>query len=67
MSVIEFIESMKIKNVQNNIIDIIPQTNSSIKNDLRSTSESQHINIMFFTEDKLITNVKRRYEGQVII
>lgn len=67
MSVTEFIEFMSRKNRQNSLTNIIPQTNSSIKNDSRSTSENQYINIVFITEEKLVTSIKRRYESQVII
>lgn len=56
---------MRNKNLQNNITNI-SQINSSVKNDLRPTIDNQFINIIFFTEEKLITSVKRRYESQVI-
>lgn len=71
LSVTEFLELMRRKNRQNSSTDrensIIPQNNSSVKNDSRSFSENQYINIMFITEEKLTTNIKRRYESQVII
>lgn len=65
MSVTEFMESMQRKTRQNSLPSSIPQPNNSIKNDTRSTSESQLINIVFFTEEKLVTTMKRRYETQV--
>lgn len=65
MSVTEFIESMRRKQRQNSITNITPQINNSVKNDSRSTNENQYTNIVFFTEEKLTTNVKRRYESQV--
>lgn len=68
MSVPEFLDSMHRKNRQNSISsNSIPQTNNTVKSDSRSISESQYINIVFFTEEKLTTNVKRRYENQVVI
>lgn len=68
MSVTEFIESMQRKNRQNSLSSNLPQSNNNtIKNDSRSTSENQCINITFFTEEKLNTTVKRRYESQVLI
>lgn len=66
LSVSEFITCMRSKNSQNNITNV-SQINNSVKNDLRPTSDNQFINIIFFTEEKLTTNVKRRYESQVII
>lgn len=65
MSVVEFIQSMKQKMRQNSLTNIIPQVNNIVKNDSRSTSENQSIKINFLTEEKLTTNVKRRYESQV--
>lgn len=65
MSVAEFIDSMRKKNRQNSLISVTPQSNSLVKNDCRSNSENQYINIVFITEEKLTTNVKRRYESQV--
>lgn len=65
MSVSEFIESMRRKKRQNSITNITPQINSSVKNDSRSTNENQYTNIVFFMEEKLTTNVKRRFESQV--
>lgn len=67
MSVTEFIESMQRKTRQNSLPSAMPQSNNSTKNDTRSTSENQFINIVFFTEEKLVTTVKRRYETQVPI
>lgn len=65
MTVTEFIESMRRKNRQNSLTTVIPQTNNIVKNESRSINENQHINIMFLTEEKLVTSVKRRYESQV--
>jgi len=65
MTVNEFIESMRRKNRQNRLTTIIPQINNTVKNDSRSINENQYINIMFLTEEKLVTTVKRRYESQV--
>lgn len=65
MSVTEFIEFMRRKNRQNSLTSVISQSNNSMKNDLRSISENQSINIVFFTEERLTTNVKRRFENQV--
>lgn len=67
LSVTEFLELMRRKNRQNSLTNIIPQNTSSVKNDSRSFSESQYINIVFITEEKLTTNIKRRYESQVTI
>lgn len=71
LSVTEFLDLMRRKNRQNSLTDkqnsIIPQNTSSVKTDSRSFSENQYINIMFITEEKLTTNIKRRYESQVII
>lgn len=66
MSVIEFLEFMRRKNRQNSLTNILPQINSSVKNDSRSTSENQYINIVFIIEEKLVTTIKRRYESQVL-
>lgn len=65
MSVTEFLEFMRRKNRQNSLTSTIPQINNSMKNDTRSISENQSINIVFFTEEKLTTNAKRRFESQV--
>jgi len=67
MSVTEFIDSMRKKNRQNSLTSATPQSNSLVKSDCRSNTENQHINIVFITEEKLTTNVKRRYESQVEI
>lgn len=68
MSVTEFIEYMRHKNRKNSTNGVQQSsTNNSVKNDMRSTSENQHINIVFITEEKLTTNVRRRYESQVNI
>lgn len=67
LSVTEFLELMRRKNRQNSLTSIIPQNTSSVKNDSRSFSENQYINIVFITEEKLTTNIKRRYESQVTI
>lgn len=67
MSVAEFMESMQRKTRQNSLPSVISQSNNSIKNDTRSTSENQLINIVFCTEEKLVTTVKRRFETQVHI
>jgi protein tyrosine phosphatase len=67
MSVTEFLELMRRKNRENSLTNIIPQINNSVKNDTRSTSENQYINIVFIIEEKLVTTVKRRYESQVSI
>lgn len=64
MTITEFIESMRRKR-QNSLTTIIPQTNNIVKNESRATNENQYINIMFLTEEKLVTSVKRRYESQV--
>lgn len=64
MTVTEFIESLRRKKRQNSLTTIIPQTNN-IKNESRATNENQYINIMFLTEEKLVTTIKRRYESQV--
>jgi len=66
MTVTEFIESMRRKNRQNSLTTTIPQTNI-VKNESRSINENQFINIIFLTEEKLVTSVKRRYESQVPI
>lgn len=65
MSVTEFMECMQRKHRQNSLTNNISETSTSIKNDIRITSKSQDINIVFFIEEKLSTNVKRRYESQV--
>lgn len=65
MSVPEFLESMRRKNRQNSLTNTVPQTNNSVKTDSRSATENQYVNIVFFTEEKLTTNVKRRFENQV--
>jgi len=65
MTITEFIESMQRKRRQNSLTTIIPQTNNIVKNESRATNENQYINIMFLTEEKLVTSVKRRYESQV--
>lgn len=65
MSVTEFLEFMRRKNRQNSLTSTIPQINNSMKNDTRSISENQSVNIVFFTEEKLTTNAKRRFESQV--
>lgn len=68
MSVTEFIEYMRHKNRKNSTNNVQQSsTNNSVRNDMRSTSENQHINIFFITEEKLTTNVRRRYESQVNI
>uniref|UniRef100_A0A2S2NJY9 non-specific serine/threonine protein kinase n=1 Tax=Schizaphis graminum TaxID=13262 RepID=A0A2S2NJY9_SCHGA len=65
MTVTEFIESMRRKNRQNSLTTVIPQTNNIVKNESRSINENQFINIIFLTEEKLVTSVKRRYESQI--
>jgi len=65
MTVTEFIESMRRKRRQNSLTTIIPQINNVVKNESRATNENQYINIMFLTEEKLVTSIKRRYESQV--
>lgn len=67
MSVTEFMECMQRKQRQNSLTSNISETSISVKNDLRTTNKSQDINIVFFIEEKLSTNVKRRYENQVPI
>ncbi|VVC37487.1 Protein kinase, ATP binding site,Serine/threonine-protein kinase, active site,Protein [Cinara cedri] len=64
MSVTEFIEYMRHKNRKNS--NSVTSPTKTVRNDVRSTSENQHINIVFFTEEKLTTNVKRRYESQIL-
>jgi len=69
MNVCEFIELMRrksqLKPRQDLVSSVTSQTNCFVKSDSRTTSECQHINIVFFTEEKLTTNVKRRYETQI--
>lgn len=67
LSITELLELMRRKNRQNSLTSITPQNTSSVKNDSRSFSENQYINIVFITEEKLTTNIKRRYESQVTI
>lgn len=64
MTVTEFIESLQRKRRQNSLTTIIPQT-INVKNESRANNENQYINIMFLTEEKLVTTIKRRYESQV--
>ncbi|XP_050438302.1 eIF-2-alpha kinase GCN2 [Adelges cooleyi] len=65
MSVTEFLESIRRKNRQNSITNNTIQINTSMKNDNRSLNENQHVNIIFLTEEKISTNIKRRYESQI--
>lgn len=67
MSVTEFMEYMRQKYRLRIMNRGTSPINNSVIYDVRSTSENQHINIVFFTEEKLTTNVKRRYESQVHI
>lgn len=67
MSIPEFLDSMRRKNRLNSVTSTNTQTNIPIKNDNRAIpqQDSRNINIVFFTEEKLSTNMKRRYENQV--
>ncbi|XP_050530238.1 eIF-2-alpha kinase GCN2 isoform X2 [Daktulosphaira vitifoliae] len=67
MSISEFLESMRRKNRQNSVTNTNTQVNISIKNENRliSQQDNHHVNIIFFTEEKLSTNIKRRYENQI--
>lgn len=70
MNIPEFIELMRHKSQlkpREDLTSVTSQTNSYVKSDSRTNSECQHINIVFFTEEKLTANVKRRYETQVCI
>jgi len=69
MNVPDFIEMMRRKSElkqKHYLTSVVSQTTNCFnKNDLRTSSECQHTNIVFFMEEKLTTNVKRRYESQV--
>jgi len=70
MNVPEFIELMRRQSQskqRQDVTSVTSQTSNFVKNDTRSTSECQRTNIVFFTEEKLTPNVKRRYETQVLV
>jgi len=70
MNVPEFIELMRRQcqsKQRQDVTSVTSQTSGFVKNDTRSNSECQRTNIVFFTEEKLTPNVKRRYETQVLV